>query len=316
MAGFYGSNAKITLSDDDIRLENSRGVCRISVPSGYRYKNEEVIRYNGVEVIPTLNGIALIAEAGEGKRYTMRISTDAPLSHVSNNQKCFCTMLTAIEPHLVVSCVGALDGKRELISPAYIQYRTVEKNEFEISVCADSPKTKYLLFEINLHASKLFLDTTVESKDPESNNAFGGTAFIGETGEFGEQILYCRPLLASLGGLKDANIKSAVFYIPKLDTGKALLSAHRLTVRFCSFASNWSNRKPAAYKYVISEIKNGYHTLDLSDMLLKNGAISSSAEGFMLKTPPDQKGFCAISAADSFLFPQMLEITFKKNGLD
>ncbi len=314
-AEFLGSNAKITLGED-ILMENPKGKCRISMPSGYRYESDELISYDGIELYPTLNGVACIAKAEEKRKHTFRISTDAPLSHVSGNQKCFCTMLSAIEPHLSISCIGSLDKERELISPAYIQYRRIEADEFEVSVCTDSPNAEYLFFEMNLHTPKLFLDTTVETRYPDKNNAFGTVAFIGETQEFGEERLFCRPLLMSLGGLRDADIESAAMYIPKLDGGSSLLAAHRLTARFCSFASNWNNQKPSAYKYVSSEIKNGYHRIDVTNIIIKNREISKYAEGWMLRVSPERKGLCVISTADSFFAPQILEITFRKNLLN
>ena len=45
-----------------------------------------------------------------------------------------------------------------------------------------------------MYERKLFLDTTVESKNIDVNNAFGSIAFIGNTDIFGEQWLYSRPV--------------------------------------------------------------------------------------------------------------------------
>lgn len=293
-------------------MENPKGSCRVSMPSGYRYESDEVISYDGVRVYPTLNGVACLARLGSERKFSARISTDAPISHVRQNQKCFCTMLSDIEPHLSLSCIGSLDRQRRLISPAYIQYRAIKEKEFEVSVRTDTPEAEYLFFEINLHAPKLLLDTTVESGNPDTNNAFGGTAFVGKTREFGEQWVYCRPLSVSFGGLKNTIVRKAVLYIPKLDEGEDLLAAHRLTVRFCSFASNWNNKKPSAYNYIPSEITNGYHRLDLSGIMIKNDEISKLDEGWVLKTAPQCDGVCAIATADSFFAPQILEVRFEK----
>ena len=74
-----------------------------------------------------------------------------------------------------------------------------------------------MLFEANLYESKQIQDTTVESANPEVNNAFGGTAFIGNTTEFGEQWLYSRPDYSKFSELTDRQIIKAVLHMPKLN---------------------------------------------------------------------------------------------------
>lgn len=308
-----GVRSGITLGED-ICMENPSGKCRISMPSGYRYESDGVICYEGVEVYPTLNGVACLVRLGEERKYVMRVSTDASVSFVKHNRKCFCTMLSDIVPHLNISCVGAFDGARKRVSPACIQYRKTGEREYEVAVLTDAPEAEYLFFEINLHTPKLFLDTTVESKNPDMNNAFGTAAFIGQSRDFGEQWLYCRPLSVSFGGLKGAIVKKAVFYIPKLDSGNTPLAAYPLGARFCSFTSNWNNKKSPTYNYVQSEIKKGYHVIDLSEIMVKNEEISKLDEGWVLKTAPESDGFCAISTADSFFAPQILEVVFERNN--
>ena len=81
-----------------------------------------------------------------------------------------------------------------------------------VSCCSDA---ECILFEINLYERKLFLDTTVESKNIGVNNAFGSIAFVGDTEQFGEQWLYSRPAFSLISELYEKSLNYAVLHIPK-----------------------------------------------------------------------------------------------------
>ena len=91
-------------------------------------------------------------------------------------------------PLVTVSCVGTLSVNGDLVSPCEILSQEVNSMEYVLTFVPHSNVCKNLLFEVNMQETKLFQDTTVESKNPTMNNAFGGVAFIGNTKAFGVQI--------------------------------------------------------------------------------------------------------------------------------
>ena len=180
-----------------------------------------------------------------------------------------------------------------------------------ITVYSNSIYAKQVLFEINLQETKLFQDTTVESKTPTQNNAFGGTAFIGNSSAFGEQWLYSRPNISLLNDLFGESILSAFLYIPTLHRDDMKLMAVGLATRFCSFGSTWNNKKEGSEKTSFSEADSGYYKIDIANMLAKNNRILTNSEGWIIKSAVKNSGFSAISTGDSFYAPQILKITFR-----
>ena len=158
---------------------------------------------------------------------------------------------------------------------------------------------------------KLFQDTTVESKNPKQNNAFGGTAFIGSTDAYGEQWLYSRPDISKIKDLFNKSIKKAVLYIPTLNQSGTLLTMVGLKTRFCSFGSNWNNKKMGYVNVSSSESVPGYHRIDITNIITNSYRIQPGTEGWIIKSGSKDNGFSVISTGDSFYAPQILEITFK-----
>ena len=305
-----GSNSNIELGNS-VLLENYQGSCQVTMPKGYRFQHEQCVSYQGVEVVPTTNGIAMKVDLDAKKNYCFRLKIDRSFCQIRSNNKYFALMSEKFKPFLTVSCIGSLYQNGGLFAPAEIQYQKISDREFEIKVHSNSAYAKQILFEVNLQEKKLFQDTTVESKNPKQNNAFGGTAFIGNSTAYGEQWLYSRPDFSILNDLLGHSIKKAALYIPILYRNDIQLMTVGLKTRFCSFGSTWNNKKPGSQKTNLSENVSGYHKINLTDMIIKNQRLLTTSEGWIMKSAVKNSGFSAISTGDSFYAPQILEVTFK-----
>ena len=305
-----GSNSKIIVGDS-ISLENLQGTCQLMMPKGYRFKSDQCISYQGAEVFPTTNGIAMKVDLDTEKSYCFRLKSDWSFYQIRSNNKYVALMSEKFKPFVTVSCIGSLYQNGELFAPAEIQYQKISDREFEITVCSDSPYAKQILFEVNLQETKMFQDTTVESRNPKQNNAFGGTAFIGNSTAFGEQWLYARPDFSILNDLLGQSIKKAVLHIPILHRNDMKLMTVGLTTRFCSFGSNWNNKKGGSQKTNLSETVSGYHKIDITNMITQNQRLQTTSEGWIIRSAVKNSGFSAISTGDSFYSPQILEVTFQ-----
>lgn len=305
-----GSNSDIVIGNS-VLLENHWGNCQIMMPKGYRFQKDQCISYQGAEVFPTTNGIAIKVDLDTEKNHCFRLKTDRPFYQIRSNNKYFALMSEKFKPFLTVSCIGSLYQSGELFAHAQIKYQKINDREYEVIVFSNSSYAKQLLFEINLQEAKLFQDTTVESKNPKQNNAFGGTAFIGNSNAFGEQWLYARPDFSIFNDLLGKSISKAYLYIPILHRNDMKLMTVGLTTRFCSFGSTWNNKKPGSQKTNLSEIVSGYHKIDITNMITQNQRLLTASEGWIIKSAVKNSGFSAISTGDGFYAPQILEVNFK-----
>ena len=305
-----GSNAKLTLGDT-ILMENNESACRVLMLNGYIHKDDYCVLYDGLEVYPTTNGIACKAVADKNGDFYFCLKTKKVFHDIRYNGKYFSFMSGKYTPFLTVSCVGGLGKDLDVVSAVRLTYRKLNDTEFEFRVHSNNVYIQNMLFEINLYEPKLFQDTTVESKNPQENNAFGGTAFIGKTDAFGDQWLYTRPDFSKMRDLTGTSIRKATLYIPTFNHGDPCLSGYQLPVRFCSFGSNWDRKKKHGGKFAESEKILGYQKIDLTKVIVDKQKLFTQSEGLVLRNVEDSKDFSVISTGDSYYAPQILEINFR-----
>ncbi len=306
-----GSSATITIADT-ICLKNDYGTCHISSVGQITKKHEDTIfmaSSNGcAEVSPTLNGLLFKVPCSVAKVFTIRIMIDCLFESIRSNDKCFSIMREKFIPFITVSCVGTLNARSEVIAPCMIDFQKVNDKEYVLTFENKSKFGKYMAYEINMHEAKLFQDTTVESLHPTINNAFGGTAFLGNTEYFGEQWLYSRLDFSNMPQLQNKKIIKAVLHIPKLNKSDCLLTADRISSRFCSFGSNWKNKIPIIEQFSESFISSGYHHLDITALV---GCIKKQSESFVIRAKSQDSKQAVISTGDSFFKPQIIEIKYE-----
>lgn len=302
-----GSNAQITVAKD-IRLANEEGHCRIPLSGPWEAVSEHQIRCGGSLWMPTMNGIACRA-SGE---ITLELEAGTPFLNIRANDKYFALMREKLRPFVTVSCIGTFDANDRLLAPAKIRYQKRSDSQYSLTVSPCSDLGQYVLFEVNLYEPKLFLDTTVESRNPDTNNAFGTAAFIGTTEQFGQQWLYSRLNYPQLAGFADRQICHAVLHIPQYNPSASGFSAYGVRARFCSFGSNWRNKIAASD--IISHSVNGkcYQSVDITALLTDPRThYMIRSEGLILKPGARESGLCAIATGDSCYAPQILEICYR-----
>lgn len=304
-----GSNATITISEN-ISIENTEGLCVISLANHTTSITDISVSYGSRCIYPTTNGIAIRSYCEDGKPYTFSMEISKPFLEVRSNDKYFALMSERFRPFVAISCIGTSDTNGNIISPAKLAYQKITDRKYVITITPCSSLGSSTIIEANLYEEKLFQDTTVESKNSKTNNAFGSIGFIGNTEEFGEQWLYSRPDYSKMTELDDKKINRAVLHIPKLNSGAVELTAYKVAARFCSFGSTWDNKIAQTSAISDSQTADHYIDLNLMPIFADNQGRLLRGEGFILKSRRKGAHFSAIATADSYFAPQILEINY------
>lgn len=305
-----GSSASITLSNN-IRMENAEGSCIVSLSDRVRLVSDCKAICGNERIFPTTNGVAIMSSCLEGRSYSFSIDVSKTFMEVRANDKYFALMSEKFRPFVAVSCLGTADANGNIISPAKVTYQKITDCKYTITISPCSTLGKSVDFEINLYEAKLFQDTTVESKNPKTNNAFGSVGFIGSTKEFGEQRLYTRPDFSKMNELNDKKILRAILHLPRLNRSMVELTASKVSARFCSFGSTWDNKIAAVSSIADSQITELYIDLDLMPIVTDKYGRLVRGEGFILKAKKKESGCSVIATGDSYFASQILEINYR-----
>lgn len=306
-----GSNTYISVADK-IYLQNEDGYCSIPINNTYQQISKHELRIQNDIISPTLNGIVYKTKCGADRSVTFELEVSPPFKNIRANDKCFSLMKEKYRPFLTVSCIGTVDLCGKVIAPATIIYKRINdtKYSFEIKACGEI--SEYVMFEVNLYEEKLIQDTTVESKNPTTNNAFGSVAFIGNTDQFGEQWLYLRPNFNKMSEFYDKRINRVVLHLPKLNNSSTELSAYRVASRFCSFGSNWQNKVPQIDLVSNSFLNGRYQSIDVTNLFVdQKNKYFNNFDGVILKSKVKGSGSSVVTTGDSYYAPQILEINYK-----
>ena len=308
---YMGSNARIIIRDS-VKMQNQYGCCDIILPGKVSKKTENTVSWSSqdtqIDVMPTLTGVAIKAMCTSIGQFSITIKADRVFESTRSNDKYFSIMREKFVPFITVSCIGILNDRGEVIAPCKIHNRKVNEKEYILNFTSQSKSGKNIFFEINMQETKLFQDTTVESRHPKMNNAFGGTAFLGQTNTFGEQWLYSRLEFSNLPQLQNKRIIKAILHIPQLNHSNCLLTIHRVSARFCSFGSNWENKISITDLLTESVASDGYYHIDITKLIRDN---KKKSENYVIRAKDLYGKPVVISTGDSFFKPQILEVKFK-----
>ena len=306
-----GSNANITISDR-VQMQNAEGACFIDLPQKPTIKSVKEVQFGNSAIYPTANGIAIKAYIKETGKFSFTLEVQQPFMNVRQNDKYFALMREKFRPFVTFSCIGTLDSAGNLIAPAKISYQKLSDRKYILTISATSPIGSSILFEGNLYENKLFQDTTVESLNSKVNNAFGSTAFIGNTALFGLQWLYSRPDYSKISELMDKRINRAILHIPQYNKNSVNMSAYHVITRFCSFGSNWENKIKSGSVISSTTSTAKYQSIDLTSLVIdpRTRTITKS-EGLILKPDIKNSGFSAVATGDSYYAPQILEVNYR-----
>ncbi len=308
---FVGSSGAISLNES-ILFEGEEGSCTICLPGSLSKKTEKTIYMEALsamtEITPTLNGLLFKVPCSSKLAPFVHLRTDRSFETILSNDRCFSLMKEKFKPFITASCIGCLNQSMSMIAPCELYSQETGPQEYKLSFVPKSTAARYILYEINMHENKLLQDTTVESLHPTLNNAFGGIAYLGDSAEYGEQWLYSRLDFSNLTELYRKSIMKAVLHLPNLNNSRCTLTANRISARFCSFGSNWSNKISMTELLNHSTISNGYYHLDITEVI-KNA--QNGSNNFVVKSNPWAKTPAVVSTADSYYQPQILEVKFR-----
>ncbi|MBE6717762.1 MAG: hypothetical protein E7574_00700 [Ruminococcaceae bacterium] len=305
-----GSNADIIISDNII-LKNTEGSCSIELEKKPTLVHSREVRCGDNVIIPTTNGVAMKYNMQSNPKISFIVNIGQSYLNIRANNKCFAFMKERFRPFIVFSCIGSMDSIGNVIAPAKLEYQKLADKKYKIDISTTSPLAQYVFFEANLYENKLFQDTTVESMNPLSNNAFGSIGFIGNTTTYGEQWLYTRLDYSKITEIMDNRIKKAVLHIPKLNDNRIELGSYKFSARFCSFGSNWDNKIAGGSLVSNSLSSRGYQTIDLIPLIVEPRTRTiTRSEGLILKSKIKGSGFSVITTGDSCFAPQIMEISY------
>ena len=309
---FYsGSNVKISVTDR-VRLQNQYGGCDLLNLNSVIKRTENAIFFISdsqvIEVTPTLNGIMLKFDYDSKHPPKLRLTLDRAFHSTRENDKCFAVMYQKFIPFVTVSCIGTINDKGYVIDPCKISNQKIADLEYSLEFICKNKDTRCIMVEINLYETKLFQDTTVESNHPNTNNVFGGTAFLGISNQYGEQWLYSRLDLSNLPQIQDKRILKAILHIPQLGKESSTLSVFRIAERFCSFETNWQNKIAIAAPITESSVSNRYYHLDITELFSN---FEEPLNNFVIRAKNGTNKPVIIPTGDNFYTPQILEVQFQ-----
>ena len=310
-AAHIGSSSIITIGNG-ITLSSGDEFSHISMPSGITNSSENRIFCSSVEVLPTLNGVALKVPCNMTPYYDFNLSVNRPFMNIRANNKFFSYMKGEFTPFITVSCIGSLDGNGKIIAPCIIEYQKSDDYTTNLTVRATDSDAKYIMFEVNIHEQKIIRDTTVESNNPSINNVFGSTAFIGNTKAFGEQRLYWCIDCAYMSDILYRKINSVVLHLPSYTDTRFEIDAFKVSNRFCSFGSNWNNKIPETNITYEGIADKSYYNIDITELSVnKESGWIQMSNGIVIKSKKKLRGFTTVSTGDSCFNPQIIEINYK-----
>lgn len=305
-----GSSSYITLTDI-IKLENSEGLCIIYPSNKLTYYNSKEVKYGSDIVHPTINGIVYKAAIDEAHSTSFFVEINNSFQGPRATNKSFSIMSEQFRPFVTFSCIGITDDDGNVIAPARLNYEKIDDKKYKVTFDSLNVSGKWILFEVNLYEQKLFQDTTVESNNPNDNNAFGSIGYIGNSKLFGEQWLYSRLNYKYFSELKDKSINKAIMYIPQHNKNSGKLCAFSIPTRFCSFGSTWNNRIAGDSLINDSTYINNYQRIDIISLFFEIKVnLTSPSNGLILKSKVKGSGFSVISTGDSSYAPQILEVNY------
>lgn len=306
---FIGSNAHIMVSNK-ILIKNEDGFCSIKLKHPVYCNSKKELITGHDYIYPTTNGIMYKAFCSHENNITFELETEKYFPEIRENDRCVALMSQKFKPFATISCIGTADETGNIISPAILEYQRLTDKKYELKMHAKDPRGMWILFEANLHEEKLIQDTTVESNNPQTNNAFGTSAFIGNTSQYGEQWLYSKMNFEMLSDFADKQILKVVAHLPKHSTSNTIFDAFKVKSRFCSFGSTWFNKIPSSSFISKAIEKESNYDLDLTRFFVATNGKFSCPDGIILK-PRTNNNFSAIATGDSHFSPQILEVKFK-----
>ncbi len=303
---FFGSNANGFVHHGNLIMTNCHGGICISLPS------ENVSLRNGIvcsgdwEISPSFNGVFVYCDSPIAK---MNLSIDRKFLKIRHCSKSFGIMQEEFFPFFTATPLFSVNENKEYF-PATVEYKKRNDRNYEIIIRAMQENS--VSFELSLYEPKLFQDTTVESRHPKENNAYGGISFLGKTEWMGEQWLYSRLDLTKIPELYSAAVQKVLLHLPRWNNADGEIEVSAPTTRFCSFGSNWENKIGQTAVTVSAIPKGNYLTVDITKLVTDTSEkCLIPTEGLILKPRAKDGSFVTVSTGDNYTLPQILEVQYE-----
>ena len=281
-----GANSKVLIHDNNIRLILEQDLLEMEFLSD-------------IELEATLNGCKIEC-ASECLFY---LKSRRPLVE-QNNGRCFILRDDTERPIFTIGAMySLLEGE---YGAAYVSHeKTMERYLIKVSGKNDKER---VVFEINSYIEKLILDTTIEKKQTERNNAFGCVAYL-KSGEE-EELLFSKFDFLTLEQVLGRDIEKAELCIPILSVKPCKLQIKVAKDPWCSLGLNWNEQVRSGRVLDEAEPKNGYVRFDITNYLkslLRSG--NPQYYGFIIKNL--SADVAIVATGDNYYTPQILKIQKK-----
>lgn len=305
---YNGSNCEVKIYNDRIMLCKGKEIIFLHFNAqknivlsedGSYLKAEDIIFF------PTFNGI-IIKQRGNKAKIKMESTTQ---KDVKNNSKNFAFMQSKFEPVVTFNAMFAENRYRDTFYNIMLHSNKITDNLYELELIASNENAFQLTYDINMYEPKLIQDTTVESKNPCENNAYGNISFLGKSSCLGIQFLYSRVDMEKMDLPTNIQILNVKIHIPYYTINGNDFRISVPVKRFCSFGSNWNNKIPYSNDVLLGIRNNGYITFDISKYVISKTGKWNPNEGFVIKSQGEH--FSIIGTGDNYYTPQIIEITFK-----
>lgn len=305
----HGSSAQILITEFGIKLLTVFGSMRVCWEEKKQFTlcdNGRFLRSEKMSVHPTFNGV-LVRQVIDGG-VTLSFESDLyQEGEIKSNSKFFAYMKSKYEPFFTMGAMYAESASGQEFYGLTMKTKRENAKKISVEMKSEHSDATRFVWEANAYESKLFQDTTVESKRPSENNVFGSVAHLGKSPEYGTQYLYSRLDLAKLPVESKKNIKSVYLHIPYYIISGQSFRVFMPFKRFCSFGSRWNNK--VAYEGTKTEghRQGGFVSFDLSPYFLNEQGAMQETAGIMIRQIT-QEGFSVLATADNYFTPQILEI--------
>lgn len=304
-----GSSSLITVDGLGVTLKK-KNIFRVHFSEEQNFQfSEDVLRSEKIHISPTTNGIMVSAHAEAGERILIRFETSLNNPKIRKNNKYFSFLESRFRPYASISAMYQKSDSEGEYYPVKLNSEKNEDGSYNLWLTANPLTAGDICFEINVYENKLFQDTTVESKSPKENNAFGSIAFLGNTEQYGEQRLYSKLDFSRLEDLKKHRIKSVKLFYPVLGE-PPVISVYQLDRRFCSFGSTWNKKVMYGKPVKDTGAEHGYITVDVTDLVCDENHRLFFSFGLLLRVSSEDS-CCIMATGDSYLTPQIIEIKYE-----
>ena len=305
---FCGSDSTITIKNNNYQFRKQDTIIDLFIDDVFEQCHDNTVQNRLSIVHPTLNGMKYTVNAN---KFVFRMKVNIAFD-LRVNDRTITIIKDEFVPILTVSCLGAYGVKNEFLGIAQIIYKKVPDG-FECTVFSPFAETKKIEFEVNAFEEKMFLDTTVESKNVYMNNVYGSLAVIGRSNQFGEQILYTKLLSNEFLDLSPNRIKSIKLYYSKYVDSSGQLILCQLASNFCSLGATWNNKIETNLGTLYAHHIGPYFCIDITDVIVENSFSFISGFPYILKANTESNSLIPINTGDSYVASPFVCVDYYDN---